>query len=84
MEFSDVPGEDGKPRRGRPRAQETIERDDAVRTALGEGPLTKDQLVEKLSLKPELVYLSLWRLRKTGQVEKVSTDGSRHLWKLTA
>lgn len=83
MEFSDAP-DDGtdRPRRGRPRSQETIQRDDVIATALNEGPLTKDKLVEKLGLKPEHVYLSLWRLRKAGKVVKVSDDSSRHLWQL--
>ena len=70
-------------RRGRPRSQETIQRDDAVRQALSSGPHTKEQLVEKLSLPPTLVYLSLWRLRRDGQAEKVAGDETRHLWQLT-
>lgn len=87
MEFSDDPAQDGvRPaaRRGRPRAQETINRDDAVLRALGDGPLTKEALVQKLGLKDTHVYLSLWRLRRDGKVEKVSDPDTRHLWRVAA
>lgn len=87
MEFSDDPVQDGVKslaRRGRPRSQETINRDDAVLKALGDGPLSKEQLVQKLSLKDTHVYLSLWRLRRDGRVEKVSDPDTRHLWRAVA
>lgn len=87
MEFSDDPAQDGvktPARRGRPRAQETINRDDAVLKALGDGPLTKEQLVQKLGLKDTHVYLSLWRLRRDGKVAKVSDPETRHLWRAVA
>lgn len=86
MEFSDDPAQDGvktTPRRGRPRSQETINRDDAVLNALRNGPLTKEQLVQQLGLKDTHVYLSLWRLRRDGKVEKVSDPDARHLWRAT-
>jgi hypothetical protein len=87
MEFSDDPTQDGvqtPARRGRPRAQETINRDDVVLKALGDGPQTKEQLVQKLGLKDTHVYLSLWRLRRDGKVEKVSDSETRHLWRVAA
>jgi predicted Rossmann fold nucleotide-binding protein DprA/Smf involved in DNA uptake len=85
MDFSDNPAQEDvrtPARRGRPRAQETINRDDAVLKALGDGPQTKEQLVQKLGLKDTHVYLSLWRLRRDGKVEKVSDPDTRHLWRL--
>lgn len=67
-------------RRGRPRSQETIERDARVLASLGEGPLTKEQLVEQLGLAPQLVYLSLWRLKRDNRVERTSDGVARHTW----
>jgi hypothetical protein len=85
MEFSDDPNADGAPgtpaRRGRPRSPETIRRDEAVLTALSEGPRTKEQLVEQLRFKDTYVYLSLWRLRRDGKVERFSDGDTRHLWR---
>jgi len=87
MEFSDTPPsepvEDVVRRRGRPRSADTIERDKLVLTALQAGPRTKEQLVEELQLKPELVYLSLWRLKRDGTVERTSDSATRHAWRLT-
>ena len=88
MEFSDDAANDGShetpTRRGRPRAQETIQRDEVVLKALGDGPRTKEQLVQQLGLKDTHVYLSLGRLRRDGHVERVSDPDSRHLWRATA
>lgn len=67
-------------RRGRPRSQETIERDARVLTALGAGSRTKEQLVEELALAPQLVYLSLWRLKRDQKVERTSDGVARHTW----
>lgn len=85
-EFSDGPDEGGQSvrpaRRGRPRSQDTIERDEIVRKALEGGPKTKEQLVEDLSLRGQLVYLSLYRLRNSNVVERISTEDHRFAWKL--
>lgn len=83
MSFSDAPNDEPEPprRRGRPRSPETIRRDELVLNALREvGPQTKEQLVAKLDLRPQLVYLSLWRLRRQGQVERTSAGADRHTW----
>jgi hypothetical protein len=72
MDFSDVPdgADESTPRRrGRPRAPETIDRDERV--ALG-------------SVKPTHVYLSLWRLAKEKRVERASDGTSRHTWQVVA
>lgn len=89
MNFSD--GADAAPepapaprRRGRPRSQLTIERDARVLAALGAGPRTKEQLVEELGLAPQLVYLSLWRLKRDQRVERKSDGVSRHEWSVVA
>jgi predicted Rossmann fold nucleotide-binding protein DprA/Smf involved in DNA uptake len=91
IDFSDAPGSSATDaptepprRRGRPRSPETIERDEQVLTALRAGPLTKAQLVEKLGLPPQRVYLSLWRLRREERVVRDSGGQTRHLWSVVA
>jgi hypothetical protein len=87
MEFSDDPAHaapTASTRRGRPRSQETIQRDELVLKKLAEGPRTKEQLVQELGLKDTHVYLSLWRLRRDGHVERAADEDSRHLWRVTS
>lgn len=92
IDFSDVPDErplllpreDAPRRRGRPRSPETIARDERVLAALREGPRTKEQLVEQLGFTPQLVYLSLWRLNRTGLVTRGSGGAERHVWSVVA
>lgn len=89
VNFSDandavVPPPASPSRRGRPRAPEAIERDDRVLRALGAEVKSRDQLVTELGLPPNLVYLSLWRLRRAGHVERTSQGGERHMWRATA
>lgn len=90
MDFSDVPDRpspapEAPRRRGRPRSAETIERDAQVLTVLREqGPQTREQLVERFDVKPSLVYLALWRLRRSGQVEKTSDGVARYIWRVVA
>jgi predicted Rossmann fold nucleotide-binding protein DprA/Smf involved in DNA uptake len=89
MNFSDDPNADGvheeqTARRGRPRSPETIQRDQSVLKALTNGPRTKEQLVEELKLKDTHVYLSLWRLRRDGEVERYSEGDTRHLWRVSS
>jgi len=71
------------PRRGRPRPQETIQRDEQVLQALGAEGKTREDLVTTTGLTANQVYLSLWRLRKNGQAER-SRDNGKHVWKATA
>lgn len=70
-------------RRGRPRSQETLSRDESVVAALQTGSRTKEQLADELGIGPNLVYLSLWRLRRAGRVEKITDGDVRHSWRLT-
>jgi predicted Rossmann fold nucleotide-binding protein DprA/Smf involved in DNA uptake len=80
MDFSDAPQASEPRRRGRPRSAHTVERDQRVLSALNDGPRTKEQLVAELSLAPQLVYLSLWRLRREGRVSRAATGTERHIW----
>lgn len=88
MDFSDAPDAVPPPataprRRGRPRSPETIQRDEQVLKLLTTGgPQTREHLVEQLDgMKPSLVYLALWRLRREGRVERVGDGGERHVWR---
>lgn len=85
VDFSDVPQPtpEAPRRRGRPRSPQTVERDERVLAALRVGDqLTKAQLVADLDLSPNMVYLSLWRLRREGRVVRESTASERHVWRL--
>lgn len=76
---------DAPRRRGRPRAQTTLARDERVVQALSEGPKTRDQLAEELGESTNLVYLALWRLshQDPPRIEKTSdVVGGRHSWRL--
>lgn len=71
-------GDASNARRGRPRDQGVIERDQRVLEALepgGEGK-TKSQLASELGLEANTVYLSLWRLHKDNQVTR-----EQRVWK---
>jgi hypothetical protein len=67
----DTPAADG--RRGRPRPQATIDRDEKVRALLAErGALTRGAIAEALGWESKQAYASLWRLRNyENAVEKV-------------
>jgi CRP-like cAMP-binding protein len=68
------------PRRGRPRPDTTIQRDEQVRTAIGAEGKTREDLATETGLTKSEVYLSLHRLRKQGLVER-TRDGGKHVWK---
>lgn len=54
-------------RRGRPRPQDTIKRDESVLQVLKDkGPMTRDEAATALGVKSSHVYLSLIRLRRDG------------------
>jgi DNA-binding transcriptional ArsR family regulator len=54
---------------GRPRSPEVIARDERVRTLLvEEGPLTRNQLADRLGVPKGATYLALRRLRDAGLV----------------
>jgi Mn-dependent DtxR family transcriptional regulator len=58
-------------RPGRPRPQDTIDRDEKVYQILTEsGALKKPDVAERLGIEPKLAYMSLYRLRRQGYVQK--------------
>ena len=63
---------------GRPRPQETRDRDEQVYATLVEAK-TREQLVAETQIPPKLVYLSLYRLRRDGRVEHIREAGA-HKW----
>lgn len=69
-------------RRGRPRPEATIQRDQRVLAAL-DTPKTRVQLVEELELNGKQVYLSLYRLHVAGQITR-AREGGNHVWSRTA
>lgn len=69
---------EGTTRRGRPRPQDTIERDKQVYAKLLEGPATREQLAESLGAPPTHVYLSLYRLRRDGRAQRL--EDQRFVW----
>jgi len=69
-------------RRGRPRPQDVITRDEAVLNVLvkSRAPMTREQLATELGAQPSHVYLSLYRLRRDGHVVR----DQHHHWALTS
>jgi predicted ArsR family transcriptional regulator len=74
--------------RGRPRPQDTIERDNRVHQVLiDKGHLTRQQLADELGVKPSIAYMSLFRLRRDGRVQRVAgagDDAKSHTWEAVA
>lgn len=77
MTESVAPEAPAERRRGRPRPEATIARDQQVFDALTE-PKTKKELAEATGLPGNEVYLSIYRLRTGGQITKV--EGKAHTW----
>lgn len=71
-------------RRGRPRSQDTIDRDEAVLAAFpeGDGTVTRSQLAEATGQEENKVYLSLHRLKRDGRIQRERVNGA-HVWKRT-
>jgi site-specific DNA-cytosine methylase len=67
-----------KSAKGRPRPNETVERDARVFDALATQGLTRAAIATQLDMAPNLVYLSLWRLARgdSPRVEKVRHEGT--------
>jgi predicted transcriptional regulator len=81
-ETTEGTAEDGS--RGRPRPQDTIERDDRVHALLVErGPLTRTDIATEMGITPSLAYMSLFRLTRDGRVRRASNaegEGKSHTW----
>lgn len=66
--------------RGRPRPAEVQERDDRVLGVVTQNPgRTRNELEEELSLSSNEVYMSLYRLRTQGKIER-RREGGDHKW----
>lgn len=78
-----MPETESEPRRrGRPRPQETIDRDEKILAELAEGQATRNALAKRLELDNTATYLALDRLRKQGRVRKCAGDGPHTIWAL--
>lgn|SRR5512139_554758 len=74
-----------KPKRGRPRPQETIDRDNKILGLLHEhGKCTRYMLVDQTGLPQSQVYLSLSRLRRKGLVDFVGGYKTEKYWSASA
>ena len=71
-------------RRGRPRSQEAMDRDQRVFDALGNGQQkTRNEIAEEVGFDGGLTYLSLYRLKHSGHVVRVSDGTTRRAWRQT-
>ncbi|MFH8805303.1 winged helix-turn-helix transcriptional regulator [Streptomyces sp. NPDC017936] len=68
-----------RPARGRPRPQETIERDRQILDLLKDNPggLTRNDIAEMMGLEKVKTYLSLDRLRRDGLAQKSKPETSQ-------
>ncbi|MGY5634168.1 helix-turn-helix domain-containing protein [Streptomyces sp. UC1A3] len=68
-----------RPQRGRPRPQETIERDAAILRLLKENPdgMARNDIAEAMGLNKSRTYLSLDRLRRDGLAKMVRSETSQ-------
>lgn len=68
-------------RRGRPRSQETIDRDNAIINLLSaEGPLKRKTISERLGINWSRTYLALERLRNEGRVKTCGGSSRAMVW----
>lgn len=68
-------------RRGRPRSQETIDRDAAILELLGkEGPLPRREISAQLGINWSRTYLALERLRNEGRVKPCGGSSRAMVW----
>lgn len=68
-----------RPRRGRPRPAETIERDRKILAMLRASPdgLSRNAIAEEMGLEPVKTWLALNRLRQQGLAKKINAEGSQ-------
>lgn len=68
-----------RPRRGRPRPEETVRRDETILQLLKDHPdgLSRNDLAELMNLNTSKTWLSLNRLRNDGLADKVNPEGSQ-------
>lgn len=69
---------DGAGGRGRPRPIDTVQRDEQAVQLLRSGPLTREELAERLGVKSSLAYLVAFRLTRSGKARKIApAEGAR-------
>ncbi len=69
-------------KRGRPKSAEVAARDEAVRALVeAEGPLSRNEIRDRIESRGTLVWLSLDRLRKLGLVEKCLNAKGKEVWR---
>jgi Sugar-specific transcriptional regulator TrmB len=82
VEPTETPAEGtGTTRRGRPRPQIVIDRDEQVFQALTD-PMTRAQLATASGVPENKVYLSMFRLRDAGRIKRERQSGN-HVWSRT-
>jgi len=64
-------------KRGRPRPQDVIDRDDVVLKAIAKDGSTNAELAEATGLAKNEVYLSVFRLRRDGKIVASEADGEK-------
>jgi hypothetical protein len=64
---------------GRPRAQDTIDRDKLIYDLVSRTGVTRNYIIGETGYTPKLVYLSLNRLKRQGRVA-VRRKGSLYIW----
>lgn len=68
-------------RRGRPRTQETKDRDEAIIALLkSEGPLPRRKISEQLGINWSQTYLALERLKNNGRVKTCGGSSRAMVW----
>lgn len=67
-------------RRGRPRSQETIDRDASILALLTKGPLSRRDISQKLSINWSQTYLALERLKNAGKVKPCGGSSRAMVW----
>lgn len=70
-----------RPRRGRPRPADAIERDESIRTLLVTyGPKTRNEIADELGITRSLAYSALDRLRRQGEVKRCLQADGNSVW----
>ena len=62
-------------KRGRPRPDDVIARDEALLTVI-DGEMTTQEIAEAAGVTKNLAYLSLYRLRRDGKVARVQNEAT--------
>jgi site-specific DNA-cytosine methylase len=69
-------------RRGRPRPDDVIKRDEQIFNALTDEGMTRPEVAAAVpDVEESLIYISLYRLRRDGRADRVHVAGRGHVWK---